>query len=83
MRVRLENARLCVTQGKRGSFIDLKVVATEEQMLSEFRMRGKTSEADEFLPLKMQRAKERLFSIVLAHRSEAGSVLAVQRHKLP
>lgn len=39
MRVRLEGVKLCTTRGKRGSFIDVKVTATEEKVDSDFRMR--------------------------------------------
>lgn len=92
MRVRAEQLKLCKTKGRRGAFIDLCVTATEDQVFTDFRMRRHVAPSGEVKPTgkiglagdQLKHARERLFSIVLAHRpAEADiAILSIQRHKL-
>lgn len=91
MRVRAENVKLCKTKGPRGSFVDLKVIATDDQLFSDFRMRRRAGPAGNAMSVgdfglagdERDHARARLFSIILAHRVDAASILSFQRHKLP
>ena len=93
MRVRLENVKLCKTRGRRGTTIGLAVAAVEDQLDVEFSMTlhiNRQGEAEHSRAVlagdQLKNARERLFSIVLAHRPhgvDAGSVLSYQMLKLP
>lgn len=94
MQVRVENVKLCKTRGRRGATISLAVAVVEDQLDTDFRMKLQINRHGEPEPSptgilagdQRKAARERLFSIVLAHRpsgTEAGSVLSYQRHKLP
>lgn len=83
MRVHIENWKLCTTRGKRGAFVDIIVSASEDQFYSDFQMRTRGSRDEPLAQADIDCARERLFSIVLAHRRDDWSVLSYQRHKLP
>lgn len=94
MQIRVENVKLFKTRGRRGTTIGLAVAAVEDQLDTEFRMKLQTnrqgrperSQTGILAGEQLKTARERLFSIVLAHRpngADAGSVLSYQRHKLP
>ena len=83
MRLRLEGIQLCKIRGGRGASIDLKVTATEDQIDSRFRMRVEPSQTNPITGEEIDNARNRLFSIMLSHRSDGDAVLAIQRHKLP
>lgn len=82
MRLSLEGIKLCTIRGQRGAFVDVKVMAIENYIDSEFRMRDHSLQVEAITEDKLNSARNRLFSIILAHRSE-DAVLAIQKHKLP
>jgi hypothetical protein len=84
MRARLEEIKLCRVKGPRGAFVDLRICASREQLNDEFRVRDLDTRAAKVLKGdELIHARERLFGIVLSHRTDAKSILAIQRHKLP
>lgn len=91
MRVRIEKAKLCKTRGRRGATVGVSITVVEDQLSTDFRMKLQLNGKGE--PEKsptgllagqdLDAARERLFSIVLAHRSEGASILSYQGHQLP
>jgi hypothetical protein len=83
MRVEIENWKLCTMRGKRGAFVEIIISASEDQLHHDFRMRGRGTRDAPLLGEELERARDRLFSIALAHRQDDRAVLSYQRHKLP
>ncbi len=91
MRVHAERIKICTVRGHSGDSISLAVSAGEDQVHSDFRMRrqidqkGKlaASQTGTLAGEQLNLARERLFSIVLAHRPEVAAILSFQIHKLP
>jgi hypothetical protein len=82
MRATMRDVKLCTVNGKRGSFVDVKISANADQVDSEFRA-GSNSDARRLNSQELQNARRRLFGIVLAHRIDSAAILSIQKHKLP
>lgn len=91
MRVRIEKAKLCETRGRRGAIVGVSVTVVEDQLSTDFRMKQQINSKKEpersptglLAGEDLDHARDRLFSIVLAHRSEGASLLSYQGHQLP
>jgi hypothetical protein len=84
MQARIEKVPLCRVSTQRGTLLSVLVAASPSQFIAEFKVSPldtkdrKSTNAD-----ALARARERLFSIVLAHRHREGAILSIQRYKMP